>query len=92
MTVNDGNGLLDKYGMLNRLKKSLDYVAESRGWARCVAIAEAVKLIEALAEGLKKEDAANEEARKQYKETMERAGHEVKEVPVEKIETKGRGD
>ena len=67
MTFNDGGGLFDKYGMLQACINTLNTV-EVRGYENMQKIINVASQIQAVKEGMKKEE---EEAAKQTSENSE---------------------
>lgn len=56
MTINDGKGLLDKYGMLSEISKKLEVLADAKGTLRCGLIWDISNMVKTLGDGLKKGD------------------------------------
>lgn len=59
MTINDGKGIFDKYGMLDEIKKRLEILADAKGVFRCGLIWDINDMVKAVEEGLRKDDEAN---------------------------------
>ena len=59
MTINDGKGIFDKYGMIDEMARKMDVLADAKGAFRCGLIWDMTQMLKALAEGLKKEDQEN---------------------------------
>ena len=59
MTINDGKGIFDKYGMLDEIKKRLEILADAKGVFRCGLIWDINDMVKAIEEGLRKDDEAN---------------------------------
>lgn len=59
MTINDGKGIFDKYGMLEEIKKRLEILADVKGVFRCGLIWDINNMVKAVEEGLRKDDEAN---------------------------------
>lgn len=57
------NGHLE---MISKIKNAMDLVSDLKGWKRSVAIAEVIRMLEALSDGIKK----SEEAHKAEKELL----------------------
>jgi hypothetical protein len=58
MTINDGKGLWDKYGMIAEINKKLEVLADAKGTLRCGLIWDISNMVKALGDNLKKDDAA----------------------------------
>ena len=56
MTINDGKGIFDKYGMLEEIKKRLEILADAKGVFRCGLIWDISDMVKAVEEGLRKDD------------------------------------
>lgn len=80
MTVNDGKGLFDKYGLIGEMQKKLDVMADAKGVLRAGLTWDVYQMLSALQEGLKKEDAETKEAMQGLKKASEEL---VKELRVE---------
>ena len=77
MKVNDGKGLWDKYGMVDELQKRLEALSDAKGVLRCGLIWDMSRMLNALKDGLKKDDEANAqkvEALKAQIQAMESGG------------------
>ena len=59
MTINDGKGLFDKYGMLKEIREKMDVLAETKGVLRCGLIWDITQMVKAVEEGLRKDDEAH---------------------------------
>ena len=59
LTVNDGKGLLDKYGILDEVLTKLDLMADAKGALRCGLIWDVSQMLRTLRKGLKDEDKAH---------------------------------
>lgn len=81
MTVNDGKGLFDKFGMIEEMLKKLDALADARGTFRAGLIWDISQMLVALKRGLTKED-------EQHKESiacLEKAAG-VEKIDIESVE------
>lgn len=58
MTINDGKGLWDKYGMIAEINKKLEVLADAKGTLRCGLIWDISNMVKALGDNLKKDDEA----------------------------------
>ena len=58
MTINDGKGLWDKYGMVSEILKKLEVLADAQGTLRCGLIWDITNMVKALEGNLKKDDEA----------------------------------
>ena len=58
MTINDGKGLWDKYGMVSEILKKLEVLADAKGTLRCGLIWDISNMVKALGDNLKKDDEA----------------------------------
>lgn len=58
MTINDGKGLWDKYGLISEIKKKLEVLADAKGTLRCGLIWDVATAIKALEDNLRAEDKA----------------------------------
>ena len=56
MTINDGKGLWDKYGLISEMKKKMEVLADTKGTLRCGLIWDVANMLKALEDNLKKED------------------------------------
>ena len=72
ISVNDGNGLFDKFGMIQVMQKKLEVLADAKGTLRCGLIWDIRGMLSALADGLKQEDESNARKIEQLK-AMEEA-------------------
>jgi hypothetical protein len=59
MTINDGKGLWDKYGMIAEINKKLEVLADAKGTLRCGLIWDISNMVKALGDNLKKDDEAH---------------------------------
>lgn len=60
MTINDGKGLWDKYGMIAEINKKLEVLADAKGTLRCGLIWDISNMVKALGDNLKKDDEAQD--------------------------------
>ena len=58
MTINDGKGLWDKYGLISEINKKIEVLADAKGTLRCGLIWDISNMIKALGDNLKKDDEA----------------------------------
>lgn len=58
MTINDGKGLWDKYGLISEISKKLEVLADAKGTLRCGLIWDISNMVKALGDNLKKDDEA----------------------------------
>lgn len=58
MTINDGKGLWDKYGLISEINKKLEVLADAKGTLRCGLIWDISNMVKALGDNLKKDDEA----------------------------------
>lgn len=58
MTINDGKGLWDKYGMIADINKKLEVLADAKGTLRCGLIWDISNMVKALGDNLKKDEEA----------------------------------
>jgi hypothetical protein len=58
MTINDGKGIFDKYGMLKEVQEKMEILADTKGTLRCGLIWDITQMMKAIETGLKKEDEA----------------------------------
>lgn len=58
MTINDGKGLWDKYGLISEISKKIEVLADAKGTLRCGLIWDISNMIKALGDNLKKDDEA----------------------------------
>ena len=58
MTINDGKGRWDKYGMISEILKKLEVLADAKGTLRCGLIWDITNMVKALEGNLKKDDEA----------------------------------
>ena len=58
MTINDGKGLWDKYGLISEIKTKLEFLADAKGTLRCGLIWDITNMVKALEGNLKKDDEA----------------------------------
>lgn len=77
MKVNDGNGLFDKFGMIDEILRKMDALAETkgvlRGVLRCGLIWDISGMLIAMKDGLKKEDEATAQKIEELKRIVEEA-------------------
>lgn len=78
MTINDGKGLWDKYGMIAEINKKLEVLADAKGTLRCGLIWDISNMVKALGDNLKKDDAAQAAKVEELKRIIER-GQEATE-------------
>ena len=58
MTINDGKGLWDKYGLISEIKTKMEVLADAKGTLRCGLIWDITNMLKALEDNLKKDDVA----------------------------------
>ncbi|MBQ1777242.1 MAG: hypothetical protein IIZ93_03705 [Acidaminococcaceae bacterium] len=58
MTINDGKGLWDKYGLISEIKTKMEVLADAKGTLRCGLIWDITNMVKALEGNLKKDDEA----------------------------------
>lgn len=58
MTINDGKGLWDKYGLISEIKTKMEVLADAKGTLRCGLIWDITNMMKALEGNLKKDDEA----------------------------------
>lgn len=58
MTINDGKGLWDKYGLISEIKTKMEVLADAKGTLRCGLIWDITNMLKALEGNLKKDDEA----------------------------------
>lgn len=58
MTINDGKGLWDKYGLISEIKTKMEVLADAKGTLRCGLIWDITNILKALEGNLKKDDEA----------------------------------
>ena len=58
MTINDGKGLWDKYGLISEIKTKMEVLADAKGTLRCGLIWDISNMVKALEGNLKKDDEA----------------------------------
>ena len=58
MTINDGKGLWDKYGMISEIKTKMEVLADAKGTLRCGLIWDITNMMKALEGNLKRDDEA----------------------------------
>jgi hypothetical protein len=58
MTINDGKGLWDKYGLISEISKKIEVLADVKGTLRCGLIWDISNMVKALGDNLKKDDEA----------------------------------
>lgn len=78
MTINDGKGLWDKYGMIAEINKKLEVLADAKGTLRCGLIWDISNMVKALGDNLKKDDEAQNAKVEELKRIIER-GQEATE-------------
>lgn len=59
MTINDGKGLWDKYGLISEISKKIEVLADAKGTLRCGLIWDITNMLKALEGNLKKDDEAH---------------------------------
>lgn len=72
MTINDGKGLWDKYGMISEILKKLEVLADAKGTLRCGLIWDISNMVKALGDNLKKDDEAQAAKVDELKRIIER--------------------
>ena len=58
MNINDGSGIFDKYGVIEKILEQLELLADAKGVLRCGLIWNITDMVKALENGMKSEDAA----------------------------------
>lgn len=58
MTINDGKGLWDKYGLISEIKTKMEVLADAKGTLRCGLIWDITNMMKALEGNLKRDDEA----------------------------------
>ena len=58
MTINDGKGLWDKYGLISEIKTKMEVLADAKGTLRCGLVWDITNMVKALEGNLKKDDEA----------------------------------
>ena len=53
--INDGGGLFDQFGLIDQMILEVEAIADARGTARCILLANLAGQLKALKEGLQKE-------------------------------------
>ena len=77
MTINDGKGLWDKYGLISEISKKIEVLADAKGALRCGLIWDISNMVKALGDNLKKDDEAHTAKVEELKRIIEK--QEVKE-------------
>ena len=78
MTINDGKGLWDKYGLISEIKTKLEFLADAKGTLRCGLIWDITNMVKALGDNLKKDDEAHHAKVEELKRIISQ--HEEPEV------------
>lgn len=78
MTINDGKGLWDKYGLISEISKKIEVLADAKGVLRCGLIWDISNMVKALGDNLKKDDEAHTAKVEELKRIIEHK-QEVKE-------------
>lgn len=65
--------MFDKYAMIDDMIKRLDALADARGLNRCLALIELAQQLQALSEGLRKDDTATAEKAELLEKQMKAA-------------------
>ena len=77
MKVNDGNGLFDKFGMIDEILRKMNALVETKGVLqgvlRCGLIWDISGMLTAMKDGLKKEDEATAQKIEELKRIVEEA-------------------
>lgn len=71
MTINDGKGLWDKYGMIAEINKKLEVLADAKGTLRCGLIWDISNMVKAMGDNLKKDDEAHRAKVEELKRIIE---------------------
>lgn len=71
MTINDGKGLWDKYGLISEIKTKMEVLADAKGTLRCGLIWDISNMVKALGDNLKKDDEAQNAKVKELKHIIE---------------------
>lgn len=71
MTINDGKGLWDKYGLISEIKTKLEVLADAKGTLRCGLIWDITNMVKALEGNLKKDDEAHSAKVEELKRIIE---------------------
>ena len=72
MTINDGKGLWDKYGLVSEILKKLEVLADAKGTLRCGLIWDISNMVKALGDNLKKDDEAHTAKVEELKRIIEK--------------------
>lgn len=71
MTINDGKGLWDKYGLISEIKTKMEVLADAKGTLRCGLIWDITNMLKALEGNLKKDDEAQASKVEELKRIIE---------------------
>lgn len=71
MTINDGKGLYDKYGLISEIKTKMEVLADAKGTLRCGLIWDITNMVKALEGNLKKDDEAQNAKVEELKRIIE---------------------
>lgn len=71
MTINDGKGLWDKYGLISEIKTKMEVLADAKGTLRCGLIWDITNMMKALEGNLKRDDEAQAEKVEELKRIIE---------------------
>ena len=71
MTINDGKGLWDKYGLIAEIKTKMEVLADAKGTLRCGLIWDITNIVKALEGNLKKDDEAQSAKIEELKRIIE---------------------
>lgn len=72
MTINDGKGLWDKYGLISEISKKIEVLADAKGTLRCGLIWDISNMVKALGDNLKKDDEAHTAKVEELKRIIEK--------------------
>jgi hypothetical protein len=72
MTINDGKGLWDKYGLISEISKKIEVLADAKGTLRCGLIWDISNMVKALGDNLKKDDEAHNAKVEELKRIIEK--------------------
>ena len=72
MTINDGKGFWDKYGLISEISKKIEVLADAKGTLRCGLIWDISNMVKALGDNLKKDDEAQAAKVEELKRIIEK--------------------
>lgn len=82
MTINDGKGLWDKYGLISEIKTKMEVLADAKGTLRCGLIWDITNMVKALEGNLKKDDEAQAAKIEELKRIIENKSEVVNDGAV----------